>query len=89
MGIATWINLAGLSLGFVGVIFTLTGAFLTKEQAVQLGLARWPSDKAEENLKLPLVQEMLRQARRSKFGLGLIALGFVLQGIATVWSNVK
>jgi hypothetical protein len=76
-----WLNLAGLIIGLAGS-YVATNAFMTKERALRVGVPVWAGDTPEENLKAPLVQELLAQGRDGRVGLGLVALAFVLQVVA-------
>jgi hypothetical protein len=79
-----WFNLVGQALGSIGAIYTIANPFLTKRAALEIGLPRYTSDDPEQDLKLPFVQELMRQSRKARIGLALIALGFLLQATATV-----
>ncbi len=74
-----WFTIAGLVLDAAGVLTIASAALVTKERAVELGVMRIAGDTTEENLRLPAVQALLSESRRTFWGLLLIALGFVLQ----------
>ena len=80
-----------LYLTIVGVILTAFGAFLigwndlmSKEKAVEIGVPRWASDKMEENLQLPLVQELLRRNKNSRRGLFFVIVGAIFLILASL-----
>ena len=81
-----------LYLTIVGVILTAVGAFLigwndlmSKEKAVEIGVPRWASDKMEENLQLPLVQELLRRNKNSRRGLFFVIFGAIFLILASLF----
>ena len=70
----------------IGLILTLVGAglgayavFMTKEQATHLGVSRWAGETDEENSRLPVVQNLLRQSCLASIGFDMIAAGTLLQ----------
>jgi hypothetical protein len=74
-----WFTVAGLSVDFVGALVLVSAAIVSKRDAINIGASRYASEKDEDNLKLPQVQDRLLQARRAKWGAALLAIGFVLQ----------
>lgn len=72
----------GLGSGLAGTAIAASGLIVTKRQAIDLGVGRWAGSTDEENLKLPAVQDRLKQRRNTIIGLALIALGFTLQLVA-------
>jgi hypothetical protein len=86
-GTVFWFDLAGQSLGLLGALYTVANPFLTKKEAIEIGAPRFAGDTDEENENLPLVQDIIRQSRKARLGLGLIASGFALQAIATILSR--
>lgn len=78
-----WVNVAGLAFDIVGATVLSFGLFLSKAEAIELGLgAGLAGETDEENLRLPAVQDRLRQSRNAKIGLALLVLGFGLQIVA-------
>jgi hypothetical protein len=77
-----WVNIVGLGLALVGTGIAASGLIVTKRQAIDLGVGRWAGSDDEANLKLPAVQDRLKQRRNTIIGLALIALGFTLQLVA-------
>jgi hypothetical protein len=71
------INLTPSILNFIGTIIIAWGLLISKEQALELGVARWCGDTDEENLKLPAVRDRLKQKKYA-----LIGLGFLLAGVS-------
>lgn len=70
----------------LGLAITLTGAWITaravilkEDDAIDVGLARFSGETREENLRLPMVQNLLASSRRARRGLLLIAGGTALQ----------
>ena len=79
MSFRTCLNLLGLFIGFIGSVIITLDLFISKKQAIELGVSRWAGDTEEGNLRLPQVQQLLKQSRHAKLGFGLITLGFLLQ----------
>jgi len=72
-----------LYLTIVGVILTTVGAFLigwndimSEDKAIEMGLPYYPG-KREENLKIPLVRELLRRNKNSRRGLSFVIAGAI------------
>jgi len=78
------INITGLILTFLGSLSFARGFFISKKEALRLGVSRWSSDKEEENLKLPQVQDRLKQRRWGFVGAILVTIGFLLQLFALI-----
>ena len=74
----------GLFLAFVGTVILIVVQFLSKEQAINIGVTRLAGDTDEENEKLPQVQQLLKQSKYAKIGLVFVALGFLLQFIGSL-----
>jgi len=92
-GAVAWLNVAGLLLDLAGAAVLAWGLFIDEDDALRLGLAMYSFDEHDEpdeqarrkkNLALPAVEDRLRQSRNAKRGLGLIAVGIVLQ-IVSNW----
>ena len=79
-----YLSFFGLCSDIVGALLILSGVFLSKQKALEVGVPRYASDKPEENLKLPSVANLLFQSRQAVFGTVFLLLGFVLQA-AAVW----
>lgn len=70
----------------LGLAFTLAGAWITaravilkEDDAIDIGLARFSGETREENLRLPMVQNLLASSRGARRGLLFIAFGTALQ----------
>jgi hypothetical protein len=74
-----WLNVAGLVFDLVGAVFLAYGLIISKKQAIELGVFRLCSKLDEENLKIPTVQDRVRQSRNAMIGLAFLVVGFVLQ----------
>jgi len=71
--------LVGLLLTLVGAVVTAWAVILRPADAIRIGVPRWAGDNDEENLKLPLVQNLLASSRWAKRGLICISGGTVFQ----------
>ena len=69
------LNAFGLALQFFGALVTASGVWLKKNTASKVAETKW-----DENSELKAA--LLKQSRRAVFGLCVLALGTVLQGIA-------
>ena len=74
-----WLNVIGLFLDIAGACFLTWGLIISKKKAIELGITRFCGDTDEENLKLPVVVDRLRQSRNAIIGLVLLIVGFLLQ----------
>lgn len=79
-----YFTVTGLVLDIIGAAVLSWGLFITKKEAIELGLSRVCGDSDEENLKLPQVADRLKQSRNAKYGLFLLVLGFVSQIIGVL-----
>ena len=79
IGNRQWITILGLTLGFFGAVVMAVGAIVSRHQATELGVSRLGGITEEENQKLPQVQDRVVQSRRTLVGIGMLAIGFVLQ----------
>jgi hypothetical protein len=77
-----WVNVAGLASDILEATVLSVGLFLSKDEAITLGVSRWSGGTREANLQLPAVKSLLRQSRNAKVGLALLVLGFGLQIVA-------
>jgi len=87
--IVPWLTPIGLALDLLGVLIITLGAFVTRGQAVELGLhTHTPLSQALQDTS-SRVQHLLTQSRRAKWGLPLMALGFTLQliGALPIWRS--
>jgi hypothetical protein len=65
----------GLALQFVGAGLTASGVWMNESTATALATPKW-------DLNPELKAALLKQSRRAVFGLFVLALGTVLQGVA-------
>ncbi len=72
-------GIVGLVLTFLGSLAFAKGLFISKKEAIRIGVSRYSSSKDEENLKLPQVQDRLTQRKWGIIGALFITVGFVLQ----------
>ena len=82
--LAQLVNTAGLLLDICGAAVLSAGLFISREQAIELSVSRWSGVDEETNLRLPAVQDRLKQARYARVGVTLLFAGFALQ-IAATW----
>lgn len=80
----SYLSFLGLCFDILGALLLLSGVFLTKSKAVEIGVTRIAGDTEEENLKLPVVTNLIFQSRRAVLGTVSLVVGFVLQAVA-VW----
>jgi hypothetical protein len=78
-----WVNVLGLAFDIAGAAVLSVGLFLSKAEAIELGVSRFAGETDEENLQLTPVKSLLRQSRNAKIGLALLVVGFGLQIVAT------
>lgn len=84
MAMENYFTFLGLCFDIVGAVLILSGVHLSKLQAIDTGLMRLGGTTIEENLKNPLVVNLLVQSRRALWGTVSLIVGFVLQAVA-VW----
>ena len=78
-------GIAGLVLDILGATAYGWGVLTTtKAEAVEVSVARWASDVAEEMAGLPATTDRIKQRRYGWMGLGLLVGGFILQIVAYV-----
>jgi hypothetical protein len=80
------LTLISLALTAYGACITAKAVVLTDRQAVEIGVSRWSGETFEENLRLPLVQSLLKQSRSASNGLWFIVWGSILQAVAAIWA---
>ena len=69
----------GLAITLVGAWITARAVILKQADAINIGVPRWAGDTDEENLKMPMVQNLLASSRGARRGLLFIAGGTALQ----------
>jgi hypothetical protein len=82
--VAAMITIIGLLMTGLGAYLAARAMWLTDQQAVEIGVSRGTASTVEENLKLPAVQNLLRQSRGASRGFWLILAGAILQAAATI-----
>lgn len=69
----------GLALTLVGAGITARAVILKEADAIRIGVPRFAGSTDEENLRMPMVQNLLASSRGARRGLLVIALGTALQ----------
>ena len=76
--------LGGLMLTLVGAGVTAKAVILREDDAIKIGLSRMGGANREENLRLPMVQNLLWSSRAAMCGLIMVAVGTALQSVPIV-----
>jgi hypothetical protein len=95
LGLKGIVEFIGVSLSdlltALGLLLTLIGAgvaaravILKPEDAANIGVSRFGSEDWREELKQPMVQNLLKSSRAAKLGLILVAVGTLLQLLPVV-----
>lgn len=71
-------------LNFIGAIVVGLGMLISNKQALDIGVAKYASDKEEENMQLPAVKDKLKQRKLTIIGLVILFVGLILE-LASVW----
>ncbi|NBK21450.1 MAG: hypothetical protein EOM68_05445 [Spirochaetia bacterium] len=69
----------GLAITLVGAWITARAVILKEADAIHIGVPRWAGETDEENLQMPMVQNLLASSRGARRGLLFIAGGTALQ----------
>lgn len=69
----------GLAITLVGAWITARAVILKEVDAINIGLPRWAGETDEENLQMPMVQNLIASSRGARRGLLFIASGTALQ----------
>lgn len=69
----------GLALTLAGAWITARAVILKEDDAINIGLSRFAGKDREDNLRLPMVQNLLASSRGARRGLLFIACGTALQ----------
>lgn len=80
----TIFTVAGLSLAFIGSIILTVIQFLSKREAIDIGVMRFAGETDAENERLPQVRQLLRQSKYAKIGFVFMTLGFLSQIIGAL-----
>ena len=83
-GLARWLIVAGLVITLIGAWLGFNGVWVTEDQALEIGQARWSGDDRKQSLQLPAVQNLLRQSGLARWGFAFIGLGTFLQIVGVV-----
>ena len=78
------ITIFGLAVTCFGAGLTAKAIMLSDDEALQIGSARYASGDREEDLELPMVQNLITAAKHARLGLGIVAAGTVIQMIAII-----
>lgn len=81
---AKFIDILGLIFALMGVSALAFGLIVSRKRALQVGVSRISEESDEQNIKLPHVQDEIRESRFAMLGLILLAVGFLLQIIGTL-----
>ena len=71
--------LCGLLVTLVGAGVTARAVILREDDAINIGVSRFAGSTREENLRLPMVQNLLWSSRAAMWGLIMVAGGTALQ----------
>ena len=74
-----WLNIIGIIFNFFGALSIARGLFIGNKEAIELGVSRWSGEDEEEKLKLPAVQDRLRQKKYGIIGAILLFIGIIFQ----------
>lgn len=69
----------GLAITLAGAWITARAVILKEADAIKIGVPRWAGETNEENLQMPMVQNLLASSRGARRGLLFIAFGTALQ----------
>lgn len=81
-------TLAGLTITLIGAGVTAKAVILREDDAINIGLTRYSGGVREEDLQLPMVQNLLWSSRAAKYGLIMVAIGTALQAVPILWRLV-
>ena len=81
---SNYLSFIGLCFDILGALLILSGAYLSRAKALDVGVMRLSPNTAEEKLKLPSVANLISQSRSAVLGTASLLAGFVLQAVA-VW----
>lgn len=82
-------SLCGLVLTLIGAGIADNAVILREDDAIAVGVSRWSGETREENLALPMVQNLLKASRSAMWGLILVAAGTSLQIVPIVLRLVQ
>lgn len=76
--------LCGLLMTLIGAAVTARAVILREDDAIAVGITRIASSNREENLRLPMVQNLLWSSRAAMWGLIIVVLGTALQALPII-----
>lgn len=82
-------SLCGLVLTLIGAGIAANAVILREDDAIAVGVCRWSGETREEDLALPMVQNLLKASRSAMWGLILVAAGTSLQIVPIVLRLVQ
>lgn len=85
MEISKILTITGLALDILGAFFLIRGLIISKKEALRLGTSRLCGSTDEENLKLPKVQDRIKQSKNAIYGGILLIVGFIFQVIGQLF----
>jgi len=74
-----WFTIIGLVFDLAAAIVLGYDLMVSQKEAIELGVSRVSGSTDEENLQLPQVRDRLKQSRKAKIGMVLLAIGFAFQ----------
>lgn len=77
-------TLCGLLVSLIGAGVTANAVILQQDDAIEIGLSRLGGSAREENLRLPMVRNLLWSSRAAMWGLTMVAGGIALQSVPII-----
>ena len=74
-----WLDILGLVVAMSGAIVLACAMFISRKEALRVGVARVADDDDELNVKLPHVCRKQRESRFALVGMAFLIIGFLLQ----------
>ncbi|MFW6283610.1 MAG: hypothetical protein ACOC1P_06190 [Minisyncoccales bacterium] len=84
---ASCLIIIGIFFNFLGTLAFARGLFVSKKDALKLGVSRWSSNNDEDNYKLPAVADRLKQRKWGIVGAILMFIGSTLQILGLLYEN--
>ncbi len=75
------LTLFGLLATLIGAAVTAWAVILREDDAIAIGITRFASSNREENLRLPMVKNLLCASRLAMSGLIIVVVGTALQAV--------
>lgn len=76
--------LCGLLTTLMGAAVTAWAVILREDDAIAIGIPRIASSSREENLRLPMVKNLLWSSRLAMWGLIIVVFGTALQAVPII-----